>query len=569
MTANDRALLLSLIAALGAWLAGGGASAQTFSYAQPVGVVRVPFHIDTSPTLGPPPLSPAPNPGPGWIPSEFVLDPFGGQGPSAAADTPAVPWALQRLASNLRRQYRLIGNPYLRGAGITFPNFAMNNTVTSSPLMTSADFVTLGWFAATAPAVLGGNPAAANGAWGRTVTTTVYPYDPFSLMYPGMLFRVITGPSISDSSTRLIPDAESWGFETSSINVIGGELGTDVPPTLSPYDSVIAVLMPTDDTVRTLIAQTGEAVSVMLWTPPPATYFTPGITLWARCGAPPTATEFDRRVETVAPGRAMFQMDVCPNQQSLHVAVTNTSSVPRAVRMYVGTHRANEELNLTVGVQFRATPAEMALIRQIYTRAAWMFFGVTGGSRVVRSYRFMNGPMLCNTSAAVACGGERCDVCVHGRTGRASCMGETLVNAYLSSREDTITHEFGHCFLRSPGVADGLPDEYRDRVSDCRPPGGSVTECGSSVMGTWNNNEMLYCTPETHIQIGTNWTLGRSQFQRNVSCGNTWIRRNRTDNWTWIRDRIAQPYPSYQTPEVLRFERFWGSQLIGRIDRPE
>ncbi|MFO0711672.1 MAG: hypothetical protein U0353_17600 [Sandaracinus sp.] len=218
--------------------------------------------------------------------AEFVGDPFGGQQPTPPVA--GVPWATQRIAANLQMRYRIFGNPYLRRAGITFGHFAMNTTA-------PADHVTLGWFGAT-PATLFGNPGGpAHGDWPMPVTTTVYETGTNSLMFPGMVFRVVTGPDVPASSPpATTADTESWGFQSTSINVWGnGTQGNTLAPTIGLYDSGIVVLAANDDLVRMLAANTGHPITIAVWAPPGA--YVPSVTIYGRCGMEPTATEYDRR----------------------------------------------------------------------------------------------------------------------------------------------------------------------------------------------------------------------------------------------------------------------------------
>ena len=162
-----------------------GASAQSFNYWPVNGTVNVPFPMDTSADQSPPRV-PASNRAGTEFQAEFVHDPWGGANPMPIDDN--VPWATRRIAGNLQMRYRILGNPYLRQAGIRFEQFAMNTTQVDG----TNDLVTLGWFN-SAPATLAGNPSLANGNWPFPVTTTVYGSGANSLTWPGMVFRVVTG----------------------------------------------------------------------------------------------------------------------------------------------------------------------------------------------------------------------------------------------------------------------------------------------------------------------------------------------------------------------------------------
>ncbi len=546
-------------------LGGGGVEAQSFTPATVSGTISVPFVMDSSAATMPPD-APAPMRASTELVAEFVSDPLGALSPSPSGD--GVPWASMRIASNLQMRYRVLGNPFIRRLGITFGNFAMNTQGV-------ADHVTLGWRGAS-PATLFGNPSAMNGSgnWAGPVTTTVYETGSNSLASPGMVFRVLTGPDISETSTT--SDQESWGFRATSMNIWGnGTQGAATPEVLGLYDSAMVVLAGNQDVVRAVVANTGHPVTVALWAEPGA--FNPSVTLYARCGSVPTSTMWDRKSSMVAPGTAIFQMNPCTTG-SMHIAIVNNalSGGPRVVRLFVGSNMASREYNLRIGIDYYMNPTELELTRMRFQRAAWMFFGMTGGTQIIRSLRFYNNAYACDWAPSTACSGNACDACIffdYEQDATAFCH-ETVgrLHLYQYNTEDTITHEMGHCFTRNGGI-DGLRDEYENRCSTSR------SSCAQTWMGLRGNNQLLLCTQQNHGRAGVDENQFRSEDRVNTACSpaQQWgyfgvppgSSLSQDSGWTWLNGRIPAPYPSDRTPEVLWMERFWSRTLIGRIDQME
>lgn len=529
----------------------------------PNGTVYVPLVLDTTAALP----GDAATIGPAFVPNEFPLDPAGGAAPTAAAD--GVPWASVRLAANLRQQYRVLGNPYIRSATIRFANLALSWLATTDGIQTSHDLLELGWTGST-PVVRTGSLALPNGNWGAPVYLGVVASGANSLTAPGMTFRVVTGPDIGEGTPPTALDRESWGFEAERMEVSGTSLGSTTVPTLGLYDNIIAVLLPTNDTVRMIAPTTGHPVSILMWAPSTNATFQSGPVLWARCGAPPTATQFDAVQFLVSPGRAIIQRPPCPSGQSLNIAVTNTGSTARAVRLFIGSNRAEREYNINVGFSFNATQTQLSAVREQFRRAAWLFFGMTGGSHVIRSYRFYNNSW-CDAFPDTACDGGSCDVCVEA-SGNSDCVSTVTVPVSASYR--TIAHEFGHCLTRISSF-DGLRDEYRDDAcpSD-RPTCPHTLMAGAPIVASWNARNL--CTDQTHFRTGVNWDIyaeARSQSDDNVSCGAVWraypFYFPLTSGWTWLNGRTVASFPAGQSAHVLPFEHFWSSTVLGRFDKLE
>ena len=393
-------------------LGGPSAEAQSFGQVNPNGTVYVPLVLDTTAALP----GDADTIGPAFIPNEFPLDPNGWHNNTTAGDD--VPWATVRLAANLRQQYRILGNPFIRSAIVRFTNLALDWLATTDGIQTSHDFVELGWSGAT-PIQRTGSLASDWGDWGGTVDLGVTASGTNSLTSPGMTFRLVTGPDIGEAALSSARDRESWGFETQRIAVTGTSLGATTVPTMGLYDNIIAVLLPTNDTVRMIAPQTGHPVSILMW-------------------APSTST---------------------------------------------------------------TTQGQLSTIREQFRRAAWLFFGMTGGSHVIRSYRFYNNSW-CDAFPDTACDGGSSDLCVEA-TGSADCVSTVTVPADTTNYRQ-IAHEFGHCLTRISGF-DGLRDEYRSGICS----GSKRPTCPHTIMTSngmpWNARYL--CTDQNHWRTGVTWDI--------------------------------------------------------------
>ncbi len=208
-------------------------------------------------------------------------------------------------------------------------------------------------------------------------------------------------------------------------------------------------------------------------------------------------------------------------------------------------------------------------MRARFQRAAWMFFGLTGGTIIMRDFTIYNNATNCPGAPSTACAGNNCDACVFVNPGATAFCEEAVGRMHLYSHNDeyTIAHEMGHCFTRNGGI-DGLRDEYQ------RPCGSQdVENCSHTWMSVYSNNRFTYCTDATHGRTGIDFTAMRSQDRVFQGCtpvqfwgyfGNPpGMSPSQDSGWTWLNGRIPAPFPTDRTPEVLWMERFWNSALIG------
>jgi hypothetical protein len=139
----------------------------------------------------------------------------------------------------------------------------------------------------------------------------------------------------------------------------------------------------------------------------------------------------------------------------------------------------------------------MGEIRTSFQRAAWQFFGLTGGTHVVRSYRYYNNAVACDDgwpADEFACAGGGCQVCLSPGAGGANYNGLGKITLYRNggggAQEwlqggNVIVHEFGHMYAgHNPNG-----DEYQD-VS-----GTDRSACQHTWMSQYGENAFTFCTP--------------------------------------------------------------------------
>lgn len=176
------------------------ASAQSFGYRHITSCQTVPFVFGTA--VGP---------------EDFELDAWGTINPSAPA-----PFAgQQRLQANLSQRYRVLANPWVRQVQVSLSRSSFDPFATAGG--TSGDRLELDWFYASTPNQITNTTSA---------ITLPPPTGTDSLMFPGSILRVVTGPdSVRSAST---PEHESWGFLTQSILACpNGSQGNATWPTLA------------------------------------------------------------------------------------------------------------------------------------------------------------------------------------------------------------------------------------------------------------------------------------------------------------------------------------------------
>lgn len=308
-------------------------------------------------------------------------------------------------------------------------------------------------------------------------------------MFPGAIFRVRT---TWDAARTPVQEHESWGFDTSNIVIAPRDtMGNYAPPTLAPWDSVIAVLMGTDDVSDAILQHIDDptvVLTVAAWMPPPN--IGTGLTLWARCGAYPDLISHDRMVPITSTTGAYIGLGYCST--NWYISVTNTSSVPRTVRAVVGAHSEAHTVHARVGIDHAVTSAQEADLRERLSRHAWRFFSLSGGNWAITQFDIYRGAPCNGPQNLTACAGHQCNYCITSSCpcppGRSQCSGSGIYVCNNDWTEDVLTHEAGHYWL---GLWGG--DEYVTRDA-----GNSETACSNSIMATTLYNQTSLCSAAQH-----------------------------------------------------------------------
>lgn len=565
---------LGLLAVALATLGPRAARAQSFTYRQLNGtrtvslVVNATGDLTTIPTSGGGELSMGRH-------AEFPVDTFGDMGTPNRARPSNWPANL-RIAANLRRRFRLVGGPYIRNATIWFDRFDMDPSLIGGVANTH-DRVALHWNVTSPPTNTLTSPPP-----NPFATTITLPTPSFasSLMNPSAVFWVITGPDIAASSSDGAFDRESWGARTSSIVIegTGSPAGASTPPTIGLYDNVIGIVQETDDVVDMAFPVMSTTQTTAFWVHP--TESLPGtIEVRSRCGQLPTATLYDYRQVISNSHRSDFWThNNCGAGVARFFTVTNVGQPGRAFRMMLGSHIATRTFqNLNVGITFNANATELSRIRGEFRRAAWMFYGITGGTHTIYSYRFYNNATGCESVSG--CSGLFCNVCVHSGTGMKHC--ETAIDQvsvsmdHVQNSGDTLVHEFSHCFAGQQGY-----ENYRNRcdsVGWCQCPEGigpgmvnpSIPVSVPSWMGVYETNNFVYSSSQDHRRTAVNWDLLRTQQGPNqVACNGGWTPSG-DPSTDWERmdsSDVPVNFPNAvdaQTAPQHRLSAFWYSTSLG------
>ncbi len=460
---------------------GTEASAQSFTYA---------------PLNGSRNIAITPN---GFTDNNWVHDVFG--------DTSGTPGSFfPRYAPNLHHRLRVVGNPYVRDFFFIMDQFELNEVSTGG----SADFLRTEWYDGTAATDNTGTKSA--GSWlgvGASGTR--------SLMQPGARFTFSSGPSWSGSGTY--SESEDSGFRASSVDFWGnGTMGNASPTVLTPHERVLGVVLANDDIVDMRLPATSTPATVALWLEGTAAT---GVSIWARCGGYPDATNFDHKANT---GTSTFQsgafldLEACPSGWFL--TVSNVSSANRVFHLLWGAHSTSRELSeLKIGVGWNATASELATIRDRFQTASWQLWFATHGTLLLRSFRLYNNATGCHTwpNDDYACAGGGCNYCVVSSatacTSNYNGAKVTLCqnpNPYTSR---TIVHEAGHAYLN-------LRDNYHYTSASC-PAWNTLDDkriwslCSHSYMAQYQvGNRKSFCNDMAHRSGMEDW--------RGLSASNTW-----------------------------------------------
>jgi hypothetical protein len=212
--------------------------------------------------------------------------------------------------------------------------------------------------------------------------------------------------------------------------------------------------------------------------------------LYTRCGALPTATQYDARSYS-SDDQEFIDASNCNGTMYVAVNVHNQAA-PGAFNLVRGIHRPTGHVPLRVGVTPAITSAPVLTTLGLNLReSSRYFYGFTEGEQMVTQIDLYNN----GSCAAGSCGGSNCDICYHsaeyGRANSGLCGGQ--INLWLDSTNLTTAHELGHLKFCAG-------DEY---VDDPGPPPTQLEKCGHTVMANITSDNFNLCTYLDHNRDGT------------------------------------------------------------------
>jgi hypothetical protein len=365
-----------------------------------------------------------------------------------------------------------------------------------------------------------------------------------SLYAPGGELRFVSGPAVPYeppprwSTLTAPPQGEGTGYLIDEMVLVPGPgaASTAFAPVIEPYEHVTAILLGGSDSLYFRLPSSTNPQSLAVWYP--AGTNPSSLTAYARCGLPPTqggGWDIRQGAADSGPGAAdpLF-IDLPPERPDgrtclfgWHVTLVADEAAPFAVHFTVGQHFASTEWpELVVGTEFATSGAtEEDAIRFAMRAAAWKFYGVSGGTHFVRSFRYTfgtcaganicwrNRPDSCAANDCMAATGTcastgtPCSIRCPADSGFTHPSGTFPVQTVdicavptgAATHVALIAHELGH-FL-SPTIT-LLGDEYWrsndfDRI--CGISGRLIMRCSHSLMTyTWNPNINSLCTDRTH-----------------------------------------------------------------------
>jgi hypothetical protein len=431
-----------------------------------------------------------------------------------------------------------------------------------------------------------------------------------SLAFPGAQLRFVSGPPVpylppprwSDLSTP--PYGEGTGFSIRTLELRPGPVrGLRRPQVIAPYEQVSGVLLGDgEDSFWFKLEPSQNAQSVAIWFQPGTD--TSSVTAYARCGAIPMHNLFDLSQpsatgNTNTPIFLDFPDGQCTNGWNVVIASEPSAPVPDIVFHFTVAERfAHREWSeIKVGIEKPTSgPDEEQAIRDALRWAAWKFYGMTGGTQIIRSFRYdpagsCHKVHICwrNRPAEVGCGqGSGVHNSISGSIHICSdpLPAAPTTESYklrLADNASTLAHEFGHKFA-------GLADEYWKSnlvARICGEPafpdgaGRLIKRCSHSAMSFgWSNRVNSLCVghahngaPEFHIQTAPGMWNTRSF---NVAGPNTisecWNgETNRagpygSPAWSQMVGIVPQPHPNW-TPINYNYIDFAQSSARTEIGR--
>lgn len=257
------------------------------------------------------------------------------------------------------------------------------------------------------------------------------------------------------------------GFSIGAARVCCGA-ADNTPAILSQTTRFSGVLLGTGDTVYYHMFNLGANQHQSLALKGPAGM---DFDVYVRCGALPTATQFDFRGFSAD---AMEYIDVPAYCASIYVAV-NAFSGSGQYDLAMAFHSPSSHHAMTAGFDFAATQAQIAQFAATLQGAAQRFYGATEGQHVIDRIDLYTNQSCAN------CNGATCGICFHDTpgTGNSPICGASQMNVFQSyfGSPTGMAHEFGHRWFC-------LGDEYVN---------GSQWQCGHSIMANPFGDQHNFC----------------------------------------------------------------------------
>lgn len=466
--------------------------------------------------------------------------------------------------ADLRAQRLLLANPHVRAISLTgLDNRAFLPTTGSiyylsqdecvenelaselppggcTPLvLDERDRLELSWYGHPTGARALGSTFNGDGIMMPPVPMFLYEQVGASMTNPGALLEFISGspvpyappPRWGDLSSTDRPDGEGSGFRTGQIVLIPGNgIGESTPTLIPDHLRVTGFLTTPFDSVTFTVealSSNDSNTALPVWIDRRRSDPAP-VRLYARCNEMPTmGGGWNYEQELSADGTALLLMDdsICAGGK-WYITVTVQQNFQEVVFHTRVSHVRDRDIKVeTVGVRFgpelpppgyvREFPssAERLLIENALRMAAWRYFGATGGTRIIRSFRVDYRGCPFGT-----------DVCINDSTGANGFCWPVPGNIFLSpgprpwlsatlmpfgwvgsSIALNYVHENGHCDLHGTNHDEYFEPWALDTVCDL--DRGILIQCAHGLMsGQYGMSELSdqrssFCTDLSHRRV--------------------------------------------------------------------
>ncbi|MBZ0118078.1 MAG: hypothetical protein K8H88_13830 [Sandaracinaceae bacterium] len=422
-----------------------------------------------------------------------------------------------------------------------------------------------------------------------------------SLAYPGVALGMVSGPAVpyvppprwQNLSASGRPNGEGTGFLTQSITLTPtGSQGSTTVQFVPAHGRVTGVLLQPADTVFFTVPNTAasnQGTTVAIWSDFAGSW--PSLTVYARCGAKPTASTYHVR-RFSSSGAALLDLTTASGAQCTslwYIAVSSSGAAADSVfHARVGQYYTNYQWSSrVVGSWWSPTTTDRNAIRAVMREAAWKLFGMTGQSHLLRSFTYQwgscSGAHICWRDPPNNCGG------IPAFAGRCNtfdgsvnlCWGPPVGGTSAQQLAAAlVAHEFGHCYA-------GLVDEYWTSsgvAQICGDNNMTIARCTHSTMSfSWWSDLSSLCNARTHDNVPDfniqtlvsgvpSWTWrGTVRGQNTISECADGVSTNYAgpygaSAWDQIAGRMPTPHSSSVTPDNYHYRQLSGSAItdIGR-----